>query len=78
MAYRAHKVRSPEEPPVQLVASVESARAMYNLGEIASWQSTWGAAMGGKLSALLVSHITFLSFLSDSDGMRQFAAEDCG
>ena len=54
MAYRAHKFRSADDPPVQLVASVESAKAMYNLGEIASWQSTWGSAMGGKLSALLV------------------------
>ena len=54
MTYRAHKFRSADEPPVQLVASVESAKAMYNLGEIASWQSTWGSAMGGKLSALLV------------------------
>ena len=54
MAYRAHKSRSTDEPPVQLVASIESAKAMHNLGEIASWQSTWGAAQGGKLSALLV------------------------
>ena len=57
VAYRAHKLRSPEGPPVQLVASVESAKAMYNLGEIASWQSRWGSAMGGKLSALLVSRL---------------------
>ena len=54
MTYRAHKFRSADEPPVQLIASVESAKAMYNLGEIASWQSTRGSAMGGKLSALLV------------------------
>ncbi|KAI0712220.1 citrate lyase beta subunit [Earliella scabrosa] len=53
MAYRAHKFRSPDGPPVQLVASVESAKAMYNLGEIAAWQSRWGAATGGTLAALL-------------------------
>ncbi|RPD77769.1 citrate lyase beta subunit [Lentinus tigrinus ALCF2SS1-7] len=53
LAYRGHKYRSPDDPPVQLVASIESAKAMYNIGEIASWQSTWGAAMGGKLAALL-------------------------
>ncbi|TFK91931.1 citrate lyase beta subunit [Polyporus arcularius HHB13444] len=53
LAYRAHKFRSPDDPPVQLVASIESAKAMYNLGEIASWQSSWGAATGGKLVALL-------------------------
>ncbi|KAI0754918.1 Pyruvate/Phosphoenolpyruvate kinase-like domain-containing protein [Daedaleopsis nitida] len=53
MAYRAHKFRSPDGPPVQLVASIESARAMYNLGEIASWQSRWGEGSGGKLAALL-------------------------
>ncbi|PIL22589.1 hypothetical protein GSI_15278 [Ganoderma sinense ZZ0214-1] len=53
IAYRAHKVRNPNGPPIQLVASIESAKAMYNLGEIASWQSLWGPAQGGKLSALL-------------------------
>lgn len=54
IAYKAHKLRDADGPPVQLVASIESAKAMHNLGEIASWQSRWGAATGGTLAALLV------------------------
>ena len=54
MTYRAHKIRNLHGPPVQLVASIESAKAMHNLSEIASWQSTWGPERGGKLAALLV------------------------
>ncbi|KAJ2978562.1 hypothetical protein NUW54_g11267 [Trametes sanguinea] len=53
LAYKGHKFRDPDGPPVRLVASIESARAMYNLGDIASWQSQYGDALGGKLSALL-------------------------
>ncbi|CDO70149.1 hypothetical protein BN946_scf184315.g3 [Trametes cinnabarina] len=54
LAYKGHRFRAPDGPPVQIVASIESARAMYNLGQIASWQSTYGDALGGKLAALLV------------------------
>ncbi|KAI0632174.1 citrate lyase beta subunit [Trametes polyzona] len=53
VAYKGHKFRSPDSPPVQIVASIESAKAMYNLGEIAGWQSRYGPELGGKLSALL-------------------------
>ncbi|KAI0349484.1 citrate lyase beta subunit [Trametes cingulata] len=53
VAYKGHKFRNPEGPPVQIVASIESAKAMYNIGEIASWQSRYGPALGGRLSALL-------------------------
>ncbi|KAI9067859.1 citrate lyase beta subunit [Trametes sanguinea] len=53
LAYKGHKFRDPDGPPVRLVASIESARAMYNLGDIASWQSQYGDALGGTLSALL-------------------------
>ncbi|OSD07167.1 citrate lyase beta subunit [Trametes coccinea BRFM310] len=53
LAYKGHKFRDPNDPPVQIVASIESARAMYNLGAIASWQSQYGDALGGKLAALL-------------------------
>ncbi|KAI0335847.1 citrate lyase beta subunit [Cubamyces sp. BRFM 1775] len=53
LAYKGHKFRNPEGPAVQIVASIESAKAMYNLGSIASWQSRYGPALGGQLSALL-------------------------
>ncbi|KAI0766424.1 Pyruvate/Phosphoenolpyruvate kinase-like domain-containing protein [Trametes elegans] len=53
VTYKANKFRDPYGPPVQIVASVESAKAMYNLGAIAGWQSRYGPALGGQLSALL-------------------------
>lgn len=40
--------------PLHVVASIESARAVWNLKEIASWESDFGAQQGGKLMALLV------------------------
>ncbi|EMD39982.1 hypothetical protein CERSUDRAFT_150852 [Gelatoporia subvermispora B] len=43
----------PAEQPLQLVASIESARSLLNLREIAAWQSEYGAQLGGKLVALL-------------------------
>ncbi|KAI0667573.1 citrate lyase beta subunit [Trametes maxima] len=45
--------RAPNGPPINIVASIESAKAMHNLGTIAGWQSRYGHAFGGKLSALL-------------------------
>ncbi|KAI0648001.1 Pyruvate/Phosphoenolpyruvate kinase-like domain-containing protein [Trametes meyenii] len=45
--------RSPNGPPINIVASIESAKAMHNLGTIAGWQSRYGHAFGGRLSALL-------------------------
>ncbi|KAI0801738.1 Pyruvate/Phosphoenolpyruvate kinase-like domain-containing protein [Irpex lacteus] len=39
--------------PINLVASIESAKALYNIGEIASWKSTFGPNLGGQLTALL-------------------------
>ncbi|KAI0372224.1 citrate lyase beta subunit [Pilatotrama ljubarskyi] len=53
ISYKAHQFRDPDGPPVQIVASIESAKAMYNLGEIAAWKSQYGPAIGGQLSALL-------------------------
>ncbi|KAI0826860.1 Pyruvate/Phosphoenolpyruvate kinase-like domain-containing protein [Trametes gibbosa] len=53
LGYKGHKLRNPDGPHVQIVASIESAQAMHNLGEIAGWQSKYGAALGGTLSALL-------------------------
>ncbi|KAH7910848.1 citrate lyase beta subunit [Hygrophoropsis aurantiaca] len=40
-------------PPLRMVASIESARGTWNLGDIASWTSEYGAEAGGKLDALL-------------------------
>ena len=40
--------------PLQFVASIESARSLYHIGEIAGWQSEFGPLLGGKLVALLV------------------------
>ncbi|TFK74758.1 beta subunit of citrate lyase [Pluteus cervinus] len=39
--------------PLKIVSSVESARALWDLGRIASWKSQHGEALGGVLSALL-------------------------
>ncbi|GJE91756.1 citrate lyase beta subunit [Phanerochaete sordida] len=52
---RVHAANSVQETPnpVNIVASIESARALYNVGQIASWQSRFGPQLGGKLTALL-------------------------
>ena len=39
---------------INFVASIESARALYNIGTIAAWRSVYGPEKGGKLAALLV------------------------
>ncbi len=39
---------------IHFVASIESARALYNIGTIAAWRSVYGPEKGGKLTALLV------------------------
>ncbi|KAG2065583.1 beta subunit of citrate lyase [Suillus decipiens] len=52
-AIRTSQARSSTPFPIRIVASVESARSAWNLGEIASWTSEYGPNAGGKLSALL-------------------------
>ncbi|EIW81318.1 citrate lyase beta subunit [Coniophora puteana RWD-64-598 SS2] len=39
--------------PLRIVASIESARAAWNLGEISGWQSEYGSERGGQLDSLL-------------------------
>jgi citrate lyase subunit beta-like protein len=39
--------------PLQLVASVESAKSLWNLNGIGQWKSEYGDTLGGKLGALL-------------------------
>lgn len=39
---------------INFVASIESARSLYNIGTIAAWRSVYGTEKGGKLTALLV------------------------
>lgn len=39
---------------IHLVASIESARALHNIGGIAAWKSVYGPEKGGELKALLV------------------------
>ncbi|KDQ62186.1 hypothetical protein JAAARDRAFT_30086 [Jaapia argillacea MUCL 33604] len=39
--------------PLDIIASIESARGLWSVGEIASWKSEYGDVEGGKLSALL-------------------------
>ena len=50
---------SPYRPNLQLVPSIESARAILNLGSIAGWKSRHNPQMGGELSAILVSFYAF-------------------
>ncbi|KZT73832.1 beta subunit of citrate lyase [Daedalea quercina L-15889] len=45
--------RNPTKQPLQLVASIESARALVNLGAIAGWQSEHGPSLQVSMSALL-------------------------
>ncbi|KAG6910701.1 hypothetical protein DXG01_008745 [Tephrocybe rancida] len=45
--------RTSRATPFNIVPSIESAKASFNLGEIASWKSKAGATTGGRLSALL-------------------------
>jgi citrate lyase subunit beta-like protein len=45
--------KSFDSRPLRLIPSIESARAMFNLGSIASWKSSHGPVAGGVLSALL-------------------------
>ena len=42
---------------MRIVASIESARSVVGLGDIASWRSEFGAEKGGELTALLVSKL---------------------
>ena len=46
--------RNPTQQPLQLVASIESARALVNLSTIAGWQSEYGPSLQVSVSALLV------------------------
>jgi citrate lyase subunit beta-like protein len=52
-AIRTSRARTSTPFPIRIVASVESARSAWNLGDIASWTSDYGADAGGMLGALL-------------------------
>lgn len=52
-AIRTSRAKTSTPFPIRIVASVESARSAWNLGEIASWTSEYGPDAGGKLGALL-------------------------
>ncbi|CCM01879.1 uncharacterized protein FIBRA_03950 [Fibroporia radiculosa] len=52
-ATQFYGVRNPREQPVCIVASIESAKSMINLREIAAWQSEHGPVLGVTLGALL-------------------------
>ncbi|KAF8827479.1 hypothetical protein HHX47_DHR4000125 [Lentinula edodes] len=43
--------KHPHETPLRIVPSIESARALWNLGAIAGWQSEHGALQGGAFAA---------------------------
>jgi hypothetical protein len=58
--------------PLSLVASIESARALWRIGEIAQWRSEHG-----HLSALLVRPKWLPVVTCDDLRSLQFAAEDC-
>ncbi|KAF8195490.1 Pyruvate/Phosphoenolpyruvate kinase-like domain-containing protein [Pholiota molesta] len=45
--------KSLDLPPLRIVPSIESARAIWNIGPISSWKSTHGPVSGGVLSGLL-------------------------
>ena len=58
--------------PLSIVASIESAQALWRIGEIAQWKSTHG-----RLSALLVRQKLLLGVVFEGSRSLQFAAEDC-
>jgi hypothetical protein len=43
---------------INLVASIESAFSLHNVGAIAAWKSMYGPEKGGELRALLVNFHT--------------------
>jgi len=43
---------------IHFVATIESARALHNIGTIAAWRSVYGPEKGGELRALLVTPST--------------------
>jgi citrate lyase subunit beta-like protein len=45
--------RDPNKSPLRIVASIESAKSLWNIGTIAAWKSEYGPHLGGSLSALL-------------------------
>jgi hypothetical protein len=45
---------SPRDRPMHIVASIESARSLWNLGNIAGWKSEYDPEISGTISALLV------------------------
>lgn len=44
---------------LRIVASIESARSVMGLKDIANWRSEFGAEKGGELTALLVSSLRY-------------------
>lgn len=57
----------PRDSPLRIVPSIESARALWNLGGIAGWKSEHGSELGGSLSALLVRFLPF--YVYESNGL---------
>lgn len=69
---RNHELLDQRPGPLSVVASIESAQALWRIGEIARWESKFA-----HLSALLVRMNLPSIALSDDSHSLQFAAEDC-
>ncbi|TFK40681.1 Pyruvate/Phosphoenolpyruvate kinase-like domain-containing protein [Crucibulum laeve] len=52
-AVNATAAQCPRNAPLNIIPSIESAKGMWNLGNIARWNSKHTFSSGGKLSALL-------------------------
>jgi len=52
-SFQSESSRNRSDSPLSIVASIESARGLWGLGDIAAWKSEHGAELGGSLSALL-------------------------
>ncbi|KAJ7695985.1 Pyruvate/Phosphoenolpyruvate kinase-like domain-containing protein [Mycena rosella] len=63
-----------DRPPLGLVASIESARASWNIGAIAGWKSNFSRT-GGKLMALLASLTLHPHFISPYESIN--SPTDC-
>jgi citrate lyase subunit beta-like protein len=61
-AFRYESSLNPSESPLSIVASIESARSLWGLGDIAAWTSEYGP-LGGKLTALLVRFLSFFLYV---------------
>ncbi|KAI6114149.1 citrate lyase beta subunit [Pisolithus sp. B1] len=71
---RTIRQHSTSSCPPRIVASLESARSIWNLRDIVQWKSKFGAQKGGQLGALLAC--IFLSYCADTSAVRTASRQE--